>query len=183
MPITQLDNTSALVAIDLQKGITAMATAHPVPEVLAYAAALATAFRRAGRPVVLVNVAGGAPGRTDQPPPALARTPDWTELAPELGAEDGDVRITKYSWGAFYGTALDLQLRRRGVTQIVLCGISTSAGVESTARDAHARGYHVTLAVDAITDRVLESHEHSVTRIFPRLGEVGSTADVLALLP
>lgn len=182
MPITQLDRTSALVVIDLQKGITAMATAHPAPDVVAKAATLARGFRTAGRPVVLVNVAGGAPGRTDTPPPALTRSPDWTELAPELGAEDGDLRVTKYSWGAFYGTALEMHLRRRGVTQIVLCGISTSAGVESTARDAHARGYHVTFAADAMTDRVLESHEHSVTRIFPRLGEVGSTADVLARL-
>ncbi|MCU1620769.1 MAG: putative hydrolase, partial [Modestobacter sp.] len=83
---------------------------------------------------------------------------------------------------AFHATDLDLQLRRRGITQIVLAGIATSAGVESTARAAHEHGYSVTLAVDAMTDLDAEMHRHSVAKVFPRLGETGTTADVLALL-
>ena len=90
--------------------------------------------------------------------------------------------VTKRNWGAFHGTDLDVQLRRRGVTQVVLTGIATSAGVESTARAAHEHGYHVTLVTDAMADRSQEVHAHSVDRIFPRLGETGSTDDVLALL-
>ena len=83
---------------------------------------------------------------------------------------------------ALFGTDLDVQLRRRGVTQIVLTGIATSIGVESTARDAYAMGYHVTLATDAMADRDAATHAHSVEKIFPRLGETGTTAEVLELL-
>src|SRR5271163_2410393 len=107
---------------------------------------------------------------------------DWADIVPELDPQASDVRVTKMQWGAFYGTALDLQLRRRGVTQIVLCGIATSIGVESTARDAYERGYNVTLAVDAMTDMKAEAHDNSLARIFPRLGETGTTDAVLALL-
>jgi nicotinamidase-related amidase len=90
--------------------------------------------------------------------------------------------VTKRNWSAFYGTDLDLQLRRRGVTQIVLAGIATSIGVESTARAAHEHGYHVTLATDAMADRDADAHANSIGRIFPRLGETGTTADIIALL-
>jgi nicotinamidase-related amidase len=182
MPITTLDPTTALVVIDLQRGIAGRPAAHPVADIIANAAALAHAFRRRGLPVALINVAGGAPGRADARSPAMPPPGDWLELVPELDRQPSDLVATKYTWGAFYGTSLDLQLRRRGVTQLVVCGISTSIGVESTARAAHERGYHLTLPVDAMTDSVAENHAHTVARIFPRLGEVGSTADVLALL-
>ena len=86
------------------------------------------------------------------------------------------------NWGAFHGTDLDVQLRRRGVTQIVLGGIATSMGVESTARAAHEHGYHVTLATDAMADRSADMHQHSVENVFPRLGETGTTDEILALL-
>jgi nicotinamidase-related amidase len=153
-----------------------------VADVIANAAALAKAFRRRGLPVALVNVAGRAPGRTEAPSPAFTPPPNWTELVPELEQQPSDIPVTKYTWGAFHGTPLDLQLRRRGVTQIVLCGVSTSIGVETTARSAYEHGYNVTLAVDAMTDTVIENHRHSIERIFPRLGETGTTADVLARL-
>ena len=184
MPITTIDPVSALVVIDLQKGIAAMPCAHPVPGVIANAAQLAHAFRRRQLPVVLVNVAGGPfpPGRSEGPRPSFPPSSDWAEIVPELDRQPTDLLITKMQWGAFYGTPLDLHLRRRGVTQIVLCGIATSIGVESTARAAHEHGYHLTLVLDAMTDRSLESHQHSVERIFPRLGETGSTADVIARL-
>ena len=83
--------------------------------------------------------------------------------------------MTKQTWGAFHRTPLDTLLRDRGVTQIVLTGVATSAGVESTARSAHEHGYHVVLATDAMTDRDPDLHEHSVQRIFPRLGETATT--------
>ena len=90
--------------------------------------------------------------------------------------------MTKRNWGAFYGTDLDLQLRRRGITQVVLAGIATSIGVESTARAAHEHGYQVTLATDAMTDLDPEAHRNSIERIFPRLGERGTTDEVITLL-
>ena len=182
MPITTIDPETALVVIDLQRGITGRPGVHPMPAIVANAAKLAQAFRRRGALVVLVNVAGGAPGRTDANQPPLSPSPEWIELLPELGRQPGDLALTKLTWGAFYGTGLDLHLRRRGVTQLVLCGVATSFGVESTARAAHERGYNVTLVTDAMTDRTIEAHQNSVERIFPRLGETGTTADVLARL-
>ena len=182
MPATTLDPRSALVLIDLQKGIVAMPTAHPAGEVVARCAQLAAAFRARSLPVVLVNVAGGAPGRTDPQPPRPAPPADWAELVPALGAQPGDIRITKKTWGAFTGTGLEAALRERGVTHLVLAGIATSIGVESTARFASELGFNVTLVTDAMTDRDADAHAHSVTRIFPRLGETAATQDVLQLL-
>ncbi len=182
MPVTTLDPITALVVIDLQKGIVQIPLAHPIDGIVANAAKLARAFRTRKLPVVLVNAAGMAPGRTDAGRPALAFPPGWTDLVPELDQQPTDLLVTKHTWGAFHSTALDMQLRRGGVTQIVLCGVATSAGVESTARAAHEHGYHVTLVTDAMTDRSPEAHRHSVEVIFPRLGEVGTTADVLARL-
>lgn len=190
MPITTIDPKTALVVIDLQNGITAMPGA-PVPtaDVVKNAVGLADAFRVRGLPVVLVNVsfaedfADAVPGRTDRRPPALQLSEGWDRIVDDLDGHAGDIRVTKRNWSAFYGTGLDLQLRRRGVTQIVLTGISTSIGVESTARSAYEHGYHVTIATDAVTDSNADAHQNSVERIFPRLAETGNTADIIAALP
>ncbi len=115
--------------------------------------------------------------------PARTLPPDFSELVPELHADPArDILITKRQWGAFYGTELDLQLRRRGITGIVLCGISTSIGVESTARAAFELGYNLTFASDAMTDMSAEAHDRALRLIFPRMGEVDSTAAILAHL-
>ncbi|MBW5262885.1 isochorismatase family protein, partial [Streptomyces poriferorum] len=106
----------------------------------------------------------------------------WAEIVPELGPAEGDIVVTKQQWGAFYGTDLDLRLRRGGVTQVVVAGIATSIGVESTARSAHEHGYHVTVATDAVTDMSAEAHDNSVERIFPRLGETDTTDAIVKLL-
>lgn len=183
MPITQLDTPTALILIDLQKGITAFPCAHPMANVLTRARALADAFRARGWPVVLVNVDAGAPGRTDAPPRQVERAPDWAELVPELDQQPGDITLTKKTWGAFASTDLEQQLRDRQVTQVVLGGVATSAGVESTARQAFEAGFNVTLALDAMTDMSAEAHANSVTGIFPRIAETGTTRDILARLP
>lgn len=181
MPLTQVDARAALVIIDLQKGVLGLPTPHPTADILANAARLAAAFRDKGQTVVLVNVSGRVPGRTSNPrvfnPP-----PGWDELAPELGAQPSDIRVTKYNVGAFHGTGLDMQLRRRGVTQVVLCGVSTSSGVEATARAAYDHGYNVVAVSDAMTDTDLESHEHAVGKQLPKIGEVATTDEVLAKL-
>ena len=182
MPLTTLDPISALIIIDLQKGVVSLPTVHPAAEIVARAAQLAAAFRQHGLPVVLVNVSSGAPGRTDAGPPSFSRPADWAELVPELEAHEQDHRVTKWQWGAFHGTSLDHYLRRRGVTQVVLAGISTSIGVESTARSAHDLGYNVVLVTDAMTDRNADAHRNSIGAIFPRLGECTDSAAVLAQL-
>jgi nicotinamidase-related amidase len=182
MPATALDPRTALVLIDLQKGIVALPCVHPAAEIVERGARLAAAFRAKGLPVVLVNVAGRAPGRTDTPLPDRELPVDWVELVPELDRQPQDITVTKQQWGAFHGTNLDLELRRRGVTQIVLAGIATSIGVESTARAAHEHGYHVTVATDAVTDMNADAHRNSVERIFPMLAETDSTDAIIKLL-
>ena len=182
MPLTTLDAQAALIVIDLQKGVVGLPTVHPTAEVVDRAAQLARAFRKRDLPVVLVNVTGRAPGRTDAGSPKFSLPPDWSELVPELEQHPDDHIVTKLRVGAFIGTRLDDYLRQRGVTQVFVIGISTSFGVESTARSAYDHGYNVVLVVDAMTDRDPDSHRHSVEKIFPRLGETETTGNVLKLL-
>ena len=153
------------------------------------AAALCRAARTAGCLVVLVRVTPSPDGGDALQPlsdlGALSpgeRPPDWAELAPELGRESGDLVITKRQWGAFYGTELDLQLRRRGVDTLVLCGISANIAIESTARDAYERGYNQVLVEDCIAARSEEEHAFVMRTVFPRIGRVRKTAEVLAAL-
>jgi nicotinamidase-related amidase len=182
MAITQLDPKTALLVIDLQKGIVALATAHPIDKVTRLARQMIDAFRRHNLPIVFVNVAGGARGRTESPPRAGQFPPDWTELVPELNRRPEDHLVTKRTWGAFTNTGLDGHLKKLGVTQVVILGVATSAGVESTARNAHENGYHVTLAVDAMADLNADAHTNSIMRIFPKLGETGTTQEIIELL-
>lgn len=181
MPLSQLDANPALVVIDMQKGVIGLPTAHPAAEITANNAKLARAFRAQRLPVVLVSVAGRSPGRIEISHD-VRLPPDWAELVPELEAHPDDHHVTKLQWGAFHGTSLDHFLRRRGVTQVVLAGIATSIGVESTARTAHDHGYHVALVVDAMTDMDPIAHKHSIEKIFPRLGETTTTAELLTQL-
>ncbi len=182
MPLTQLDTNAALIVIDLQKGIAGMPAVHPAREIICRTAQLARAFRERGLPVILVNVTGAAPGRTDAGRRNFSFPPDWTELVPELEQQPGDHLISKQRWGAFIGTGLDETLCQRGVTQIFLTGIATSAGVESTARSAYDYGYNVVFVVDAMTDRDADAHRHSVEKVFPRIGETDTSENVLKRL-
>jgi nicotinamidase-related amidase len=178
-----LDPNTALIIVDLQKGIVGLPLVHPIDEVLRCNRALADAFRARDLPVVLVNVTGGAPGRTEQPRLNLDALPaDFADLVPELGRQPDDIVVTKRTWGAFASTDLGKQLETLGVTQVVVTGVATGTGVESTARQAYEQGFNVTLATDAMTDRNPEAHDYSVRKVFPRLGETGSAADVIVLL-
>ena len=188
MSLTSLEpQTTALVLIDLQRGITAFpAEPHSTAAVIANAALLAAAFRSAGAPVVLVHVAPSPDGGdslhapVDEPRVPMQMAPDFAEIVPELGPAEGDIIVTKRQWGAFYGTDLDLQLRRRGIVTVVLGGIATNYGVESTARDGYERGYQLVLVEDAMSARSAADHAFALARIFPRIGRVCRTADVLA---
>jgi nicotinamidase-related amidase len=181
---------TAIVVIDLQKGILRMPrNPHSTADVVKNCAALLARARQAEAQPVLVYV-GGAPGgadrlrpNSDQPMRMTGELPpDWSELIPDLDRQPGDVVILKRQWGAFYGTDLDLQLRRRGLGTIVLCGIATEFGAESTARDAYERGYELVFASDAMTGATAESHSNSIERIFPRMGRVRTTAEILAAM-
>ena len=182
MPVTVLDPKTALIVIDLQAGIASLPTIHPMADVVERTRCLIDAFRRHGLPIALVNVDGGAPGRTEQPRPAGAFPEGWTDLLPELGRRADDIAVTKRTWGAFASTDLEDRLKRLDVTQVVVTGVATGTGVESTARQAYELGFNVTLAVDAMTDRRPEAHAYSIASVFPRLGETGMTRDIIALL-
>jgi nicotinamidase-related amidase len=182
MTISTLDAKTALLVVDLQKGIVGLPTAHPIADVMANTVKLLGAFRRRGLPVVLINVDGGAPGRVEQSRARGDMPAGWTDLVPELDRQPSDHVVTKRTWGAFTNTDLEQRLRHAGVTQVVIAGVATSAGVESTARHAHELGFNVALAVDAMTDLSAEAHDHSVERIFPRLGETGTTKQITDLV-
>ena len=182
MALTMLDPMTALIVIDLQKGVVGLPLAHPIDAVVSRARALADAFRERGLPVALVNVAGGAPGRTEQPRQTGFRPEGWADLISELNQQPDDIVVTKRTWGAFASTDLDAQLKARGVTQVVVAGVATATGVESTARQAYEHGFNVTLAVDAMTDRRAEAHDYCVSNVFPRLGETGATREIIDLL-
>ena len=190
MPDLTIDPaTTALVLIDLQRGITAGQTVpNAASDVIARAAGLAAACRKRGVMVILVRVDPGPGGtlfprpQADQPRPPMTITPEWSELVPELGRQDGDVVVTKHQPNAFYGTDLEIHLDRRGIRTILLGGISTNIGVEATARAAHERGFDQVFIPEVMAAREADLHEHSVRRIFPTLGRVRSLDVVLAAL-
>ncbi len=181
---------TALVVIDLQKGIVGGQTAPSAAgDVVKNAALLADAFRKNSMPVFLVHVTPSLDGKDALHPvadapmlPPSSRGVDWAEIVPEMGPKPGDFVITKRQWGAFYGTELDLELRRRGITTIVLCGISTNIGVESTARFAYEYGYNQIFAEDASAARSPEEHAATMEKIFPRIGFVRKTGEILDAL-
>ncbi len=183
MPLTTLDSNTALIVIDLQKGIVNGNFIHPIGEIIARTRVLIDVFRAKKLPVVLVNVAGRPPGRTEQGPRGnTSFSEGWTDLLPELDRQPDDIVVTKRSWGAFATTDLEGQLKARGVTQVVVTGLVTSGGVEATARQAWEQGFNVTLAIDAMTDVRQEAHQYTIGNVFPRLGETGSTQEIISLL-
>lgn len=187
--ITEIDKKTALVLIDLQEGIIEGEKAHSIDRVLANANALIEAFRKANLPIIIVNVnpIGATWTRVraeiffdmSQKLNTEEKLDAFLAINPTLKVTPKDIYVTKNTWNAFYNTALHRKLQEKNVTGIVLAGISTSVGVEGTARAASEFGYNLTFALDATTDRVLEAHNHSVRYIFPRIGELGSTQEII----
>lgn len=183
MPLSRIDARAALVVMDLQRGILSLPICEPVGPIVERAAALARAFRARGLPVVWVNVAARAPGRTDRSgafsvPPGS----EWTELSPDLGVEADDILIAKHGPGAFIGTGLDARLRELAVTQVMIAGVATGSGVEATGRSAYDLGYHVVYVTDAMADLDPETHAFCLAKTFPRIGETTPTRDLLGKL-
>ncbi|HEY3949072.1 cysteine hydrolase, partial [Phenylobacterium sp.] len=175
MPVTALDPRSALIVIDLQKGLAAMVPAATFAPVVAKSRALADAFRARRLPVVLVTADGTAPGRAEQSRSLGNLPPGFAEVVDEMAPQASDILVRKQTWGVFASTDLEARLKGMGVTQVVVTGVATSAGVESTARLAYEAGFNVTIPVDAVADLRAEAHERGLALIFPRLGETGST--------
>lgn len=178
---------TALVLIDLQKGIVGRETKpYPAADVVSNAARLVKSFREKGMTICFVHVdfKGGLPVRVESDSPMQRSNipDDWTEFVPELDVGDGDIVITKRQWGAFYGTELEPQLRRRKIDTIVLGGIATTYGVESTARFAYEYGFNQIFAEDAMTDMSEEAHRVSVQYVLKRMGRVRSTEEIISSL-
>ncbi|MCL1631602.1 hydrolase [Sporolactobacillus sp. CPB3-1] len=179
---------TALVVIDLQNGIVNSQRApYTGAQVVERTMKLVHAFTTNGSFVALVRVSSfdgkdWLVPQTDSSQPASGLPDGWDHYVPELDAFQNTYQITKRQWGAFYGTDLDLQLRRRGIDTLVLCGISTGIGVDTTAREAYAHGYHQIFVEDAMTASTKEEHDHCITHIFPRIGKVRTTEEVLAVL-
>jgi nicotinamidase-related amidase len=190
--VTKIDAKTALVVIDLQQGIAFGNKAHPLEDVLGNAAALVQSFREAGLPIVIVNVnllgAVWTKSRKDveNDLSKILQTQEqidaFTSIVPQIVTTQEDIFITKQTWNAFFNTSLHEKLQEKNVTGIVFCGISTSIGVEGSARAASELGYNITFATDAMTDSSIESHNNSIKYIFPRLGEVGVSEDVITRL-
>lgn len=180
MTVDQLDPKTALIIVDLQKGTVRNPLVHPAESVIASCVRLASVFRANGLPVVLINAEGTPPGRTAYGTRELPS--DWAELVPELQVAADDLLVTKSGWGAFTGTDLHRQLLDLEVTQVVVAGLATSYGVESTARAAYDLGYHVVVATDAVSDVSADGHDGSLARVYPALGQLSTVDEIAALL-
>jgi len=182
--------STALVLIDLQEGILAYPVSpHPASAIVERATKLVNGFRTAGGVVVFTRVvysptfADALQQPVDRPLPGSSSLPDnWAAFPPALQISANDVVIDKRNWGAFYGTDLDLQLRRRGIKTIVLGGIATNMGVESTARDAWERNYHLIFAEEAISSMSEDMHNFALSTIFPLIGRVRKVQEVVEAL-
>jgi nicotinamidase-related amidase len=178
---------TALVLIDLQGAIVARDTApYKAVDVVERSATLAQALRSAGGTVVYVHVMIGEfpPRLTDVQRPAASGSlpPGAIDIVPEAGMQETDILIPKRQWGAFHATSLDQQLRRRGIDTIILGGIATNMGVESTARSAQEHDYQLVFAEDAMSSMSAELHEFAVRKIFPLMGRVRNTDQILDAL-
>lgn len=185
--VTALDKNTALILIDLQNGIVKRKLAAPSKQILEQSNKLIDAFHEANLPVIFSHVdPSGANAKNTRKDNTQAAGGEFDseaiELVKELHREPQDFVILKHTWSAFYSTNLDEELRKKNITGIVLAGISTSIGVEGTARSAAERGYNITFSKDAVNDSVAEAHQNSLTYIFPRMGEVDDTDAIIAKL-
>ena len=180
-------SNTALITIDIQKLILAMPLApQTADELVAQAVRLARAVKAGEGTLIRVvtdfsrDLADLPQAEVDSPfrlPPSGLPT-DATEIPPGLAEIAPDLVITKHQWSAFYGTELDLQLRRRKIEKIILAGVATNFGVESTARDAWQHHYHVMVASDAVTSFSSELHEFSIKNVLPRVSRVRSLPEI-----
>lgn len=174
-------NKTALVTIDLQEGIVLGFNGQ---EVVNNSKKLVELFRENNGFIAFVNVdfydgKDMLNPKTDNDVTTNIRPKGWAKLVDELDVKESDYKVTKRQWGAFFGTDLDLELRRRGIDTIVLCGISTNIGVESTARQAYERGYNQIFIEDAMKAENEEAHKLTIKYIFNRIGKIRKTEEFI----
>ena len=182
MPVTTIDPNSALIIIDLQQGIAGYPLLTPLETIVERANALSDTFRRHGLPVVQVVVGEVDFGRTDTSRPRPPQPPEAMNLVAGLHDAESDDHVVKTTVGAFTSTNLEQLLRDKSVTQVVVIGVATSFGVESTVRHARDLGFNVTVATDAVTDVDPDNHARALKGIFPRMAETGTSDEIIALL-
>lgn len=178
---------TAFVAIDMQKGIVNNGTLspHTAQSILTNNDLLVRTLKRTAALKVLVNVDISTfpylSQQTDMGGMTASVPPEFTDLLLKDSLKDTNnmLTITKYNPSAFFGTSLDLQLRRRGIETIILSGVATANGVYATALDAFQHGYHIVLAEDACSDRDKESHQLFIKKIFPKTARVRSTKQII----
>ncbi|GAA1246520.1 nicotinamidase-related amidase [Microbacterium phyllosphaerae] len=182
MPNIEFPSTTALVVVDVQAGTLPNARAVSAENLVSHVGSLVEAFRGSGRPVAFVVSTGTASGVTDHGPGGRVWPEGFAELAPGIDDRGDEPVHPRAGWSAFAGTSLLDDLTAAQITDIVVVGLATTFGVESTARDAADLGFSVVVVSDAVSDPDPSGHERSLTRVFPALGRVRTTAEVLAAI-
>ena len=178
--------TTALLLIDLQNAVLSRETKpYGASEVLERSRAMAEAFRAKRALVVYVRVPLNEV--LSLPTDEVMNLPKdipaaASEIADAAGMQSGDLLISKHHWGAFAQTALEGGLRSRGVATVVLAGIATNMGVESTLRQGTGLGFAFVTVEDACSTFSREMHDFAFKTIFPRLSYVRTTQQVLEAL-
>jgi nicotinamidase-related amidase len=181
MPLS-LAPAAALLVVDLQQATLQNPFAHPVDDVVAATAALATTFHEHGGTVVYAVSTGTPPGRNSYGSEPRVFPEEARALAPGLTVHDTDLRVERARLSAFSGTGLAGLLRERQVTTVVVSGVATSFGVESTVRHAYDLGFDVVVASDAVTDLRAETHDHALVAVLPAVARVARSADIAEAL-
>jgi nicotinamidase-related amidase len=180
-------NKTALVVIDLQNALMGMNTApHAVADVVKNNRRIAEALRAAGGTVIWVRVDVNSMLSLPADEPSRfggQKMPEeLMQIAPSAGFTEGDLLVTKHHWGAFAQTDLEQQLKSLGAELIILTGISTNAGVESTLRQGTGLGFAFVVVEDACSGQDAADHRLAFEKTFRRLARVRSTAEVVNAL-
>ncbi|PCE27093.1 hypothetical protein BWP39_09925 [Paraburkholderia acidicola] len=182
MAITKIDAKSALIAVDMQKGILPMAAPADVERIVAKTIELANTFHELGLPVVWVRALGLPGGRVESRPPVGEPQADFAELHNDLPFEEGDLDISKKGTNAFLSQKLHALLQERGITNVIVAGIALGVAVESTVRAGFDAGYSMTVATDATTDPMPGRAQAVLKFTLPMFSESGTTAEILTAL-
>jgi nicotinamidase-related amidase len=116
----------------------------------------------------------------------LVRGEPGHDIIPELYPVPGEPVVDKPGKGAFHATDLDAMLKNRGITQLVVCGVTTEVCVNTTVREANDRGYECVVVEDCVGSYFPEFQEMGLRMIKAQggiFGWVASSDAVIAALP